>query len=73
MLLKTGLLWCFNRTYRHEVLNAYVFELLHQVREITRAWITEYKEEGRTTTRQLRKNTACHVPPAGRKRQKRYC
>ena len=35
----------FNRTYRHEVLNAYVFESLRQVREITRAWITEYNEE----------------------------
>ncbi len=45
MLLKIGLLWCFNRTYRHEVLNAYVFESLSQVREITRAWITEYNEE----------------------------
>ena len=27
------------------MLNAYVFESLHQVREITRAWITEYNEE----------------------------
>ena len=35
----------FNRTYRHEVLNAYVFESLRQVREITRHWITEYNEE----------------------------
>jgi putative transposase len=35
----------FNRTYRHEVLDAYVFESLHQVREITRNWITEYNEE----------------------------
>ena len=35
----------FNRTYRHEVLNAYVFESLRQVREITRAWIIEYNEE----------------------------
>ena len=35
----------FNRTYRHEVLNAYVFESLRQMREITRAWITEYNEE----------------------------
>jgi putative transposase len=35
----------FNRTYRHEVLNAYVFESLRQVRRITRAWIDEYNEE----------------------------
>jgi len=35
----------FNRTFRHEVLDAYVFESLRQVREITRQWITEYNEE----------------------------
>ena len=35
----------FNRTFRHEVLDAYVFESLRQVREITRHWITEYNEE----------------------------
>ena len=35
----------FNRTYRHEVLDAYVFESLRQVRRITRAWIDEYNEE----------------------------
>lgn len=35
----------FNRTFRHEVLDAYVFESLHQVREITRRWIAEYNEE----------------------------
>lgn len=35
----------FNRTYRHEVLDAYVFESLSQVRQITRQWITEYNEE----------------------------
>lgn len=35
----------FNKTYRHEVLNAYVFESLAQVRQITRKWMTEYNEE----------------------------
>ena len=35
----------FNRTFRHEVLDAYVFESLRQVREITRAWIHDYNEE----------------------------
>lgn len=35
----------FNKTYRHEVLNAYVFESLAQVRQITRQWMHEYNEE----------------------------
>ena len=35
----------FNRTFRHEVLDAYVFESLREVREITRHWITVYNEE----------------------------
>ena len=35
----------FNRTFRHEVLDAYVFESLRQVRQITRDWIYEYNEE----------------------------
>lgn len=35
----------FNRTFRHEVLDAYLFESLSQVREITRHWMTEYNEE----------------------------
>ena len=35
----------FNRTFRHEVLDAYVFESLREVREITRQWITVYNEE----------------------------
>ena len=35
----------FNRTFRHEVLDAYVFESLDQVREISAVWMREYNEE----------------------------
>jgi len=35
----------FNRTYRHEVLNAYLFDDLEQAREITEAWIRSYNED----------------------------
>ena len=35
----------FNRTYRTEVLNAYVFESLDQVREISAEWFQSYHEE----------------------------
>ncbi len=35
----------FNRTYRTEVLNAYVFESLDQVREISAEWLQRYNEE----------------------------
>jgi len=35
----------FNKTYRAEVLDAYVFDSIEQVREITEAWLPEYNEE----------------------------
>lgn len=35
----------FNRTYRTEVLTAYVFESLDQVREISAEWLQSYNEE----------------------------
>jgi putative transposase len=35
----------FNRTYRQEVLDAYLFESLSQVRCISETWIREYNEE----------------------------
>jgi len=35
----------FNRSYRDEVLNAYVFCDLDEVRQITREWLRSYNEE----------------------------
>lgn len=35
----------FNRTYRTEVLDMYVFRTLNEVREITEKWMIEYNEE----------------------------
>ena len=35
----------FNRTYRTEVLDFYVFRLLSEVRQITDRWLDEYNEE----------------------------
>ena len=35
----------FNRTYRNEVLNLYLFRRLDDVREITSRWLVEYNEQ----------------------------
>lgn len=35
----------FNRTWRDEILNMYVFKTLNEVRELTDRWIKEYNEE----------------------------
>jgi putative transposase len=47
----------FNRTYRHEVLDAYVFESLAQVRGLSAQWMQEYNEE-------RPHNALARVPPA---------
>lgn len=35
----------FNRTFREEVLNSYVFHRLSEVREIVETWVKEYNEQ----------------------------
>ena len=34
----------FNRTYRNEVLDAYILESIGEIREITDAWVHRYNE-----------------------------
>lgn len=35
----------FNRTYREEVLDFYIFSILAEVREITENWLRQYNEQ----------------------------
>ena len=39
----------FNRTYRDEVLNMYLFRTLNEVREITETWMRQYNEDAPMT------------------------
>lgn len=42
--MQNGYVERFNRTYREEVLNCYVFETLGEVRRMTSEWLTRYNE-----------------------------
>ena len=59
-----------NRTYRHEVLDAYLFKTIEQVQDITEEWRREYNEP---PSRRLGRSAAKAVPAQannGRKLQK---
>jgi putative transposase len=43
--MQNGFIERFNRSYREAVLDMYVFQSLHEVREQTEKWIKEYNEE----------------------------
>jgi putative transposase len=43
--MQNGYVERFNRTYREEVLNCYVFETLGEVRRMTVEWLTRYNEQ----------------------------
>ncbi len=47
--MQNGFIERFNRTYRQEVLNCYVFETLGEVRRMTEDWQRRYNEERRTS------------------------
>ena len=42
--MQNGYIERFNRTYREEVLNGYIFETLAEVRRMTADWLTRYNE-----------------------------
>ena len=43
--MQNGFVERFNRTYRTEVLDLYIFKKLKEVQEITDSWVIEYNEE----------------------------
>ena len=42
--MQNGFVERFNRTYRTEVLDLYIFKRLKEVQEITDNWVAEYNE-----------------------------
>lgn len=48
----------FNRTYRTEILDFYLFKSLNEVREITEKWVREYNEERPQETANKSRNLA---------------
>ena len=43
--MQNGFIERFNRTYRTEVLDMFVFKGMQEVREITENWVQQYNEE----------------------------
>lgn len=43
--MQNGYVERFNRTYREEVLDCYVFETIGEVRRMTAEWISRYNEQ----------------------------
>lgn len=43
--MQNGFIERFNRTYREEVLDLYVFNRINEVREITQNWLPDYNEQ----------------------------
>ena len=43
--MQNGFVERFNRTYRTEVLDLYIFKQVKEVQEITDSWVIEYNEE----------------------------
>ena len=42
--MQDGMIERFNRIYREEVLDCYVFETLNEVRQMTSDWMTRYND-----------------------------
>ncbi|WP_422351806.1 integrase core domain-containing protein [Flagellimonas sp.] len=43
--VQNSLIERFNRSYRQKLLNAYLFELLEQIRVVTEQWMNHYNEK----------------------------